>query len=113
MHGGFQVALIDHIDLYFRSLLHTQRRAGDRAVVRKHPHFLLLDRLPDRCDSQFVGVAVRECDNLAVASFGKARWVTREGCGIGPDLLLMLHVQLTPVVRSVGTASVALARSCS
>ena len=42
MHGGFQVALVDDIDLYFRSLLHAQRRTGDRAVVGEHSHFLLV-----------------------------------------------------------------------
>ena len=75
MHGGFQIAVVDDIDLYFRSLLHSQRGAGDRAVVGEHSHFLLSDRFADRRDSQFVGVAVCERNGLAVACRGQA------GCG--------------------------------
>jgi hypothetical protein len=64
VNGGVEVAVVDHVHDDLRTLLHTQGRPGDRAVVRQHPHGRVADPLRDRADVKLELVAVVELDDL-------------------------------------------------
>ena len=88
MHSRLVIAFVCDVDDDLRVLLHLQRRARDRAVVREHAHGLLADPFRDGLDPKIELVPVLEVDDLGTGSFGKTSGLSGKS--------LVLHVSLLP-----------------
>ena len=64
MHGVFKVTVVRDLDCQLRALAHSQRRAGNRAVVGEHPHGRVAELLRHRRDPQVELIRVGQLNRL-------------------------------------------------
>ena len=92
VHGRVEVAAVRDVDGDGRASRDLERRAGNRAVVRQHPHDGVPDPLAHRRDLELELVTVAQGHDLRAAGLRKAGRLCRESTPhVRPAGALVLH----------------------
>ena len=78
MHGGFDVAVVLHLDRELGPLIDVQHGTRDRAVVGEHAQDVRAEALANRGDAEVDVVAVAQSNNGRACDLGKTFGISWE-----------------------------------